>query len=309
MQRAMEQRFHELAPLPAADRVLVLGTMQPAERGELERMLAHHDAARREAFLEGPCSVPASTPCPAHVGHWRILGPLGKGGMGSVYRAEHRLSGVRAALKLCVRAVLDTHRPEAPFAEAAILAGFAHDCVCRLHETGFVHTAAGTVPYLVMELVDGATLLDHAAGRAMPLRQRLQLLARVADAVQCVHDRGIAHRDLTPANILVAACSDAVGRPKLVDFGAACAIGEIASVRAGTPKYMSPEQRRADSPADARSDVFALGVIGDELTGCRAPGELHALLSRARAETIGERVQSAAEFAAELRRCSAVVPA
>ena len=137
-------------------------------------------------------------------------------------------------------------------------------------------TGSGTQPFFAMEFVKGEPLTDYANRKNLSTCQRLELLGRIADAVQHAHQKGIIHRDLKPANILV---NDA-GEPKILDFGVAHAtnadiqattlqtdIGQLI----GTIAYMSPEQARGKSDDNLRSDVYSLGVILYELLTKQLP--------------------------------------
>ena len=140
-------------------------------------------------------------------------------------------------------------------------------------------TDEGPEPYFAMELVEGLPLTGYAERAGLSTRQRLALLAEVADAVQHAHERSVIHRDLKPGNIFV----DAGGRPRILDFGIARAtdsdrqlttvhtgVGEIL----GTLAYMSPEQLGGSGQLDTRSDIYALGVIGYELVAGRLPHDV-----------------------------------
>src|SRR5262249_25685535 len=148
-----------------------------------------------------------------------------------------------------------------------------HPGIAQVYEAG---VAEGGQPYFAMELIAGVPLDRYAGKRSLDARGRLELAARVADAVQHAHERGVVHRDLKPANIPVGD----TGQPKVLDFGVARATD--ADLRGGTgptqtgqlvgtPCYMSPEQVAADPNLDRRSDVYTLGVILFELLAGRLP--------------------------------------
>lgn len=123
-----------------------------------------------------------------------------------------------------------------------------------------------------MEYVDGVDLALARHTTTLPCTGRIALLAQIADAVEHAHARGVVHRDLKPSNILVTAA----GEPKVLDFGIGQEVGVSSTLTQtgmlmGTPAYMSPEQAAGDAAADARSDVYALGVIGYELLANRLP--------------------------------------
>lgn len=210
---------------------------------------------------------------PSVIGPYKIIKLLGDGASGRVVLAEQSSPARQVALKL-LRGIATTGDARARFArEAKLLALLEHPGIAHLYAADVADTPSGPQPYLAMEYVPGADLLTHA--RALPLREKLALLASVCKAVHFAHTRGVIHRDLKPANILV----DAHGAPKVLDFGIAHVIdpdGETLLTRAGevlgTLPYMSWEQLGGEAASlDPRSDVFALGVIGYELLAGERP--------------------------------------
>ncbi|MFT5454157.1 MAG: serine/threonine protein kinase [Myxococcota bacterium] len=241
------------------------------------------------------------------IGGFRIVDVVGRGGMGEVWLAEQAHPRRRVALK--------TVHPERVSAgalarfrfEVQALGQLLHPGIPQVYAAGEDH---GRV-FLAMELVDGRRL-DEWAAEGASVAKRLRLLAEICDAVHHAHLRGILHRDLKPANILV----DRAGQPKVLDFGIAQALdAPSARSQAGTPAYMSPEQR-AGAPLDVRSDVYTLGVIGFELLCGERPapgaalaardrrlaGDPDAIVCRALALDPDDRYASAQELAADLRR-------
>jgi eukaryotic-like serine/threonine-protein kinase len=212
----------------------------------------------------------------ARIGQYRIIGKLGTGGMGDVYRAVRADEAYQqhVALKL-LRDVLQDR--DASFFltqfrnERQILANLQHSNIARLFDGG---TTEDGIPYFVMELVEGQPINEHCDQHRLSLVPRLKLFLQIASAVQYAHQRLIVHRDIKPANILV----KADGVPVLLDFGiakiidpsqAAGAPATATGVRMMTPEYACPEQIRGESVTTA-TDVYSLGVVLYELlTGCR----------------------------------------
>jgi len=198
-----------------------------------------------------------------------ILGALGAGGMGAVYKARQPGLDRTVALK-----VLPAGKAGGPnFAErfnreARALAKLSHPNIVGVHEFG----QAGALSFFIMEFVDGANLRQlERAGRLSP-REALQIIPQICDALQYAHDEGVVHRDIKPENVLV----DRKGRVKIADFGLAKILGrEPESLRLtaegqvmGTPHYMAPEQLARPLAVDHRADIYSLGVVFYEmLTG------------------------------------------
>jgi hypothetical protein len=247
------------------------------------------------AAIEIPTSAPTETSLknePAAVSHpsldearfipgtilarrYRIVGLLGRGGMGEVYRADDLKLGQPVALKFLPQAVQrDQARLDRFLNEVRTALKVSHPNVCRVHDIGEVEGQH----YLSMEYVDGedlASLLRRI--ERLPQNKAVQIARQLCAGLATAHDQGILHRDLKPANVMI----DGQGRAKITDFGlAGLAEGiEGDEVRAGTPQYMSPEQH-AGKEVTVRSDIYSLGLVLYELfTGKRAfeastPGEM-----------------------------------
>ena len=217
---------------------------------------------------------------PSKLSGYQIVGEIGSGGMGRVFLAMDERLGRKVAIKTLHARYADDPVLRARFMhEARAMAQVAHPNIARIYSLG----PDNEPPHFVMEYVEGAPLT--AAAEPLTLRQKVELLHKVALAVGFLNERQIVHRDLKPGNILVGPDLE----PKLLDFGLALHLdgrearltlhGEIM----GTPDYFSPEQARGGRPLDARSDVFSLGVICYELLTGALPF---------RADTLGEQVQS-----------------
>jgi TolB-like protein len=206
------------------------------------------------------------------IGHYRVEGRLGAGGMGVVYRAVDVRLNRPVAIKFLSADLLDAAARERFQREAQMASALNHPHILTVHDVG---EHAGR-QYLVTELVDGGTLADWAEsvhGRR-DWRRIVELLVGVGDGLAAAHAAGILHRDVKPANVLVSKS----GHAKLADFGLAKSVDDgaprtshtAAGVAIGTVAYMSPEQA-AGRRLDARSDVFAFGALLYELLEGRAP--------------------------------------
>ncbi len=201
-------------------------------------------------------------------GRYRVLGLLGRGGMGEVYRADDLRLGQQVALKFLPQKLSQDPARLAQFHnEVRTARQVSHQNVCRVYDIGELPDADGGAPHLfiTMEYVDGEDLsaLLRRIGR-FPEDKAVEIARQICAGLTAAHDRGILHRDLKPANIML----DGAGRVRLMDFGLA-SIGEVSDVRAGTPAYMAPEQLHGRE-VTTRSDIFALGLVLHELfTGRR----------------------------------------
>lgn len=222
---------------------------------------------------------------PDKIGPYRILGPLGEGGMGVVYLAEqtkpiHR----RVALKI-IKLGMDTKQVIARFeAEREALALMNHPNVAKVFDAGTTDLGR---PYFVMEHVPGIPITDYCDKHRLTTAERLRLYIDVCNAVQHAHQKGIIHRDLKPSNVLVAV-QDEKPVCKVIDFGVAKATQHRLTEQTlfteqgqliGTPGYMSPEQAEMTAlDVDTRTDIYSLGVMLYELLAGALPFENKALL-------------------------------
>lgn len=222
----------------------------------------------------------------ARLGSCEVLGRIGAGGMGEVFRARDLRLGREVALKVLPDAMAaDPVRRARLEREARLLASLNHSHIAAIHE--LIETDEG-VPVLVLELVEGETLDRRIARGALPLHEALVLGAQIAEALEAAHERGILHRDLKPSNVMLTRA----GQAKLLDFGLATMLAEsgraaiassvetltspvnatAAGAVLGTAPYMSPEQARGEA-LDRRTDVWAFAcVLFEMLSGRRAFG-------------------------------------
>ena len=194
---------------------------------------------------------------------YRVLGLLGRGGMGEVYRADDLRLGQQVALKF-LPAVLsrDPVRLAQFHNEVRTARQVSHPNVCRVYDIGEIDGQL----FITMEYVDGEDLagLLRRIGR-LPEDKGLEIARQICAGLAAAHERGVLHRDLKPANIML----DGAGKVRIMDFSLA-AVGEVTDVRAGTPAYMAPEQLGGQE-VTVRSDVYALGLVLYEIfTGRRA---------------------------------------
>jgi len=207
------------------------------------------------------------------VGNYRLLGAIGSGGMGMVYVAEHLLLGRRAAIKfLHAHVSREPDMVERFFNEARAASAVKHPGIVEVYDFGYHDGRA----YLVMEYLDGESLLSHLRVEGtMTVERTLGITRKVSSALAAAHDAGVIHRDLKPDNIFLVrdtpdTPADARGRVCLLDFGVAklvrgdgsfSAQATASGVLVGTPAYMSPEQCKGSGQVDGRSDLYALGCV------------------------------------------------
>jgi serine/threonine-protein kinase len=192
---------------------------------------------------------------------YRIVGLLGRGGMGEVYRADDLKLGQTVALKFLPPELEgDAARLQMLLAEVRHARQVSHPNICRVYDVG----EAGGSHFIAMEFVDGEDLsnLMRRIGH-LPADKATQVARQICAGIAAAHDQGILHRDLKPANIML----DGRGRARITDFGLALASGDVAPGQGhvvGTPAYMAPEQILTGA-ASPRSDIYALGLILHEL--------------------------------------------
>ena len=200
------------------------------------------------------------------LGRYRILGELGRGAMGVVYKAQDPLLDRTVAIKTIILAADATDRAEyeARFYQEAKAAGrLSHPSIITIHDIG----REGDMAYMAMEMLEGIDLRSRMSQGRIPVPHAIDIAEQVADGLAFAHEHGVVHRDVKPGNIMILGGD----RIKILDFGIArMRVSDVKTqtgVLLGTPKYMSPEQV-AGHPVDQRSDIFSLGIVLYEmLTG------------------------------------------
>ncbi|MBL8900188.1 MAG: serine/threonine protein kinase [Planctomycetes bacterium] len=251
-----------------------------ALRGELAALLAHDQGSFAAALDEASALVAppeSALPAPGELlaGRYEILRELGRGGMGVVFEAEQKEPRRRVALKCLNPATFGADLAARFRREGEALARLRHPGIAQVFEA-FVVEEPRPQPFLALELVEGVPL-DELATK-LDLRARLELCAAVCDALAHAHARGVVHRDLKPANILVE-CGVENPRAKILDFGLARLVDASESEvltrdhsLMGTLAYLAPELlEHGSADADARSDVWSMGVILYQVLSGRLP--------------------------------------
>lgn len=346
--RELESLFAQAVEVPAAERAAWFEERcpSPALRSELESLLAAHESSllgESSAWSQAPLAAlrdEAQWAAGAQLLDYRIERCIGRGATGVVYEAEQVGAGRRVALKF----LKQTPRSRESLArfqrEARVLGQLEHQGIARLYDFAAPLVDGRARPFLAMELVSGGrTLRTWASERPRSIDERVEIVARIADALHHGHMLGVIHRDVKPENVLV----DRGGQPKLIDFGVAKVLDveleqrvqpTVEGLVVGTPSYMSPEQFEAASRGvGVASDVYSLGAVLYELLagalphdvrGCtlseaarriatseppslsrrvaRCSPDLEHVVMKALSKAPDERYESAAAFAADLRR-------
>ncbi len=299
--------FDELVELPPdarARRLAALDTDDAALAAEVRALL---DADGRDGVLDAgaprvlPDLLVDTAPADRRAGAYRLLHPIGEGGMGVVWLGE-RSDGAfeqRVAVKVLKRG-MDTHAILRRFLqERRILARLHHPHVVRLLDGGM---SGDGRPFYVMDHVDGEALTTYAATHRLDVVARVALLAKVAEAVAYAHAQLVVHRDLKPSNVLV----DAAGEPRVLDFGIAKLLEESGEqTRTGTglrvlsPAYAAPEQILGEAIGTA-TDVYALGLMLCELLVGRLPRQRSSVPAQLAQEATHETSERASALAARL---------
>ena len=210
-------------------------------------------------------------------GKYKLLEPVGEGGMGTVWMAEQREPVKRLVAVKLIKVGMDSKSVLARFeAERQALAMMDHPNIARILDGGITEAGA---PFFVMELVKGVPITAFCDARKLTPQQRLALFIPVCQAIQHAHQKGIIHRDIKPSNVMIALYDDRPV-PKVIDFGVAKATGQALTEQTlntgfsvvGTPQYMSPEQATFNQlDIDTRSDIYALGILLYELLAGSPP--------------------------------------
>lgn len=302
--------FDEICDLREPERSAVLEERCGEHAGlrrEVERML-RADAGADAALPTGEGAAALAEELvrdlgdgsPERIGRYRIIGEIGRGGMGVVYQAEQDDPRRRVALKV-IREGFASRETQRRFRrESQLLGQLQHPGIAHVYEAGTETVDGRPIPFFAMEYIEGAPLDVHVCTAAPDRREILQLFVRICDAVQDAHQQGVIHRDLKPANILVKREStpppsgsgtasgsgtfvDTVGQPKILDFGVAritdpdphATLQTHDGQLVGTLAYMSPEQLDGDPAAlDSRCDVYAIGVMLYQVLAGRMPVDI-----------------------------------
>lgn len=274
---------------------------------------------------------------PRKFGRYEVIDELGKGAMGTVYRARDPMLHRTVAIKTVN---MDLDRDEVAdyearfYQEARAAGGLNHPNIVTIYDIG----KSGTIAYMAMELLEGNELRTiMAQGKALPVGRAIDIAAQAAEGLGYAHDHDVVHRDIKPANLMISR----EGLVKITDFGIArmrsAEVRTQTGVVLGSPRYMSPEQV-VGKRAEPRSDIFSLGVILYEMVTGKAPfaGEdvsaimfqilnfvppppssinpeapemLDFIIAKALAKSPGDRYAGAREMANDLRECRLQVPA
>lgn len=244
----------------------------PTLAADVLALLDHHfrpSPLLREAPASAVENKPLPPGLPQTLGRYVLDRLLGEGATGRVFAATQQNPRRRVAIKLLRPGLQSQERTTERFLrEAELLAKLDHPGIARVFESGVANLPWGPQAYIAMELINGLPLTAFAARNNLSIAARLELLAKVCDAVEYSHTHGVIHRDLKPSNVLV----QPEGQPRVLDFGVAHAMHDeegtqptLSSDLVGTLAYMSPEYAEGHDQGGTRCDVYSLGVMAYEL--------------------------------------------
>ncbi|MCW5978845.1 MAG: PD40 domain-containing protein [Bryobacteraceae bacterium] len=269
--------FEEALERPEDERLgWLAGTAGPdtETRRQVERLLAAHGVSG--SLLDQPVSpfaaaalepAPESDGVPTEAGPYRILGEIGRGGMGVVYKAEDPRLGRHVALKFLPPHLVANDKAKQRFVrEAQAASRLDHPNICTIHDLG--QTGDGRL-FFAMAYYEGQTVAERIASGPLPVAEAVAIARQVTRGLEYAHRMGVIHRDIKPSNILL----PAEGEAKILDFGLArppMSRLSVSALRMGTVPYMSPQQARGE-PVDHRTDLWSLGVMLYEMTSGSLP--------------------------------------
>jgi eukaryotic-like serine/threonine-protein kinase len=268
----------DLEPAARTSRLAAISGHDPEQAGELQAMLHADDTdsgLEIERHLRGGIDRhdrDGDLPVGAELGDYRVARRLGRGGMGEVYLATRRRETIEqsVALKLLRRELAEPRAIARFHRECRIQARLSHPAIVPLLDVG---VAPDGRPFLVMPYIDGVPITEHADAHALPLSERIRLVAACCRAVESAHGRLVIHRDIKPSNILIG--TD--GQLRLLDFGVATALDDDSELTRQAPAPMTPERAAPEQlrgePASTATDVWGLGVLLHELATGRLPYE------------------------------------
>jgi eukaryotic-like serine/threonine-protein kinase len=227
---------------------------------------------------------------------YELLGLVGRGGMGTVYRARDARLGREVALK-----VIDLPLAGTPLSEARMLAQLEHPGIVPLYDAGQLPDGRS---FFVVRMVEGRRL-DEFLQAAPPLSERLEVFTKLCETVSFAHSQGVVHRDLKLENVI----AGAFGQVIVLDWGVALLPAEpgAAGVVAGTPRTMAPEQARG-AQVDRRADIYSLGVLLRDMLPESPPRPLSAIADKAARPEPQDRYRQAEEIVADVRRYRDALP-
>lgn len=308
LERAAIALFERLIDVPVAERPAWIEAQTegaPELRQRLIDLLAAHNAAALQTG-SALADFGDEPPAPERIGAYRIVGRIGRGGMGAVYRGERDTGDFQhvAAIKIIRPGPLSDELVERFRHERQTLAGLSHPNIAQLYDGGELPSGE---PYIIMEYVDGAAIHDWIEEHRPPLAERQRLFQEICSAVGFAHANLIVHRDLTPSNVLVTQ----EARAKLIDFGIAkpASADDAASVSAPasinslslTPGYAAPE-RMISTNVTTAADIFSLGkILARIMPSEGGDAELHAIIARATHPKSTERYPTVEALAEDVR--------